>query len=54
MFISDNTLVNLEVPTNYKEAMAGSEATKWKEAMDSEIQSMYDNQVWTLVDQEHR
>lgn len=30
--------------------MAGPEATKWKEAMDSEIQSMYDNQVWNLVD----
>ena len=30
--------------------MAGPEFTKWKEAMDSEIQSMYDNQVWNLVD----
>ena len=31
--------------------MEGPEAAKWKEAMDSEIQSMYDNQVWNLVDQ---
>ena len=30
--------------------MAGPESAKWKEAMDSEIQSMYDNQVWNLVD----
>jgi len=49
--ISDRTLVNLDEPANYKEAMEGLEAAKWKEAMDSEIQSMYDNQVWNLVDQ---
>nr|GEY90045.1 retrotransposon protein, putative, Ty1-copia subclass [Tanacetum cinerariifolium] len=30
--------------------MASPEAAKWKEAMKSEIQSMYDNQVWNLVD----
>ena len=30
--------------------MAGPESAKWKEAMDSEIQSMYDNQVWNLVE----
>ncbi|GJY35192.1 retrotransposon protein, putative, ty1-copia subclass [Tanacetum coccineum] len=35
---------------NYKEAMASLEAAKWKEAMKNEIQSMYDNQVWNLVD----
>ena len=48
--ISDNTLVNLDEPNHYTEAMAGPEAAKWKETMDSEIQSMYDNQVWNLVD----
>ena len=48
--ISDNTLIDLNEPANYKEAMASPEAAKWKEAMDSEIQSMYDNLVWTLVD----
>ena len=52
MFISDCTLVNLDELANYKEAMAGLESAKWKEAMDSEIKSMYDNQVWNLVDQE--
>ena len=30
--------------------MAVPESAKWKEAMDSEIQSMYDNQVWNLVE----
>ena len=42
-YISDGTLINLDEPNSYKEVMAGSESTKWKEAMDSEIQSMYDN-----------
>ena len=30
--------------------MAGPEAAKWQEAIDNEIQSMKDNQVWTLID----
>jgi hypothetical protein len=29
--------------------MEGPESEKWLEAMKSEIRSMYDNQVWTLV-----
>ncbi|GJY19225.1 hypothetical protein Tco_0390716 [Tanacetum coccineum] len=48
--ISDSTLSELDEPSNNKEAMASLEAAKWKEAMKSEIQSMYDNQVWNLVD----
>ncbi|GJX39878.1 retrotransposon protein, putative, ty1-copia subclass [Tanacetum coccineum] len=48
--ISDSTLSELDEPANYKEAMASPEAAKCKEAMKSEIQSMYDNQVWNLVD----
>ncbi|GKA71535.1 retrotransposon protein, putative, ty1-copia subclass [Tanacetum coccineum] len=43
--ISDSTLSELDKLANYKEAMANPEAAKWKEAMKSEIQSMYDNQV---------
>ncbi|GJZ18580.1 retrotransposon protein, putative, ty1-copia subclass [Tanacetum coccineum] len=43
--ISDSTLTELNEPANYKEAMTSLEAAKWKEAMKSEIQSMYDNQV---------
>ncbi|GKA56775.1 retrotransposon protein, putative, ty1-copia subclass, partial [Tanacetum coccineum] len=43
--ISDSTLSKLNEPANYKEAMTSPEAAKWKEAMKSEIQSMYDNQV---------
>ncbi|GJZ71899.1 retrotransposon protein, putative, ty1-copia subclass [Tanacetum coccineum] len=48
--ISDSTLSELDEPANYKEAMTSPEAAKWKEVMKSEIQSMYDNQVWNLVD----
>ncbi|GJY19713.1 putative RNA-directed DNA polymerase [Tanacetum coccineum] len=47
---SDSTLSKLDDPVNYKEAMASLEAAKWKEAIKSEIQSMYDNQVWNLVE----
>jgi hypothetical protein len=30
--------------------MEGLKSEKWLEAMKSKIRSMYDNQVWTLVD----
>ncbi|GJX20765.1 retrotransposon protein, putative, ty1-copia subclass [Tanacetum coccineum] len=43
--ISDSTLTELNELANYKEAMSSPEAAKWKKAMKSEIQSMYDNQV---------
>ncbi|GJR60718.1 retrotransposon protein, putative, ty1-copia subclass [Tanacetum coccineum] len=46
----DSTLSELDEPANYKEAMVNPKAAKWKEAIKSEIQSMYDNQVWNLVD----
>ena len=37
-------------PTNYEEAMMSLDSKKWLEAMKSEIGSMYENKVWTLVD----
>jgi hypothetical protein len=43
-------LVEHDEPANYKEAMEGPESEEWLEAMKSEIGSMYDNKVWTLVD----
>jgi hypothetical protein len=43
-------LTDLDEPSTYTEAMEGPESEKWLEAMRSEIRSMYDNQVWTLVD----
>ena len=37
-------------PTNYEEAMMSLDSDKWLEAMKSEIGTMYENKVWTLVD----
>ena len=37
-------------PTNYEEAMMSLDFAKWLEAMKSEMGSMYENKVWTLVD----
>ena len=38
-------LVDQNEPTTYQEAMLDPDSEKWLEAMKSEIQSMYDNQV---------
>ena len=51
--VTDNHDVLLVVqnePTTYQEAMLDPDSEKWLEAMKSEIQSMYDNHVWTLID----
>ncbi|KAK1620537.1 hypothetical protein QYE76_026054 [Lolium multiflorum] len=47
VMIVDN---NDEDPATYEEAMMSPDSNKWKEAMKSEMGSMYDNKVWTLVD----
>jgi Reverse transcriptase (RNA-dependent DNA polymerase) len=39
-----------EDPLTYMETMARPDSVEWLGAMRSEIQSMYDNQVWNLVD----
>ena len=36
-------------PLTYDEVTNDSNSKKWPEAMDSEIQSMHQNQVWYLV-----
>ena len=46
-------MIEEEEPTTYKEAMAGNDANKWQKAMESEIDSMYENQVWNLIDLPH-
>ena len=43
-------LLDNDEPTNYEEAMMSPDSNKWLEAMKSEIGSMYENKVWTLVD----
>ncbi|KAM1790698.1 hypothetical protein ACFX12_034736 [Malus domestica] len=39
-----------EDPREYTEAMSDIDSKRWQEAMKSEMDSMYQNQVWTLVD----
>jgi hypothetical protein len=46
----DILLLDNDVPATYKEAMMGSNSDKWLGAMESEIQSVHDNQVWNLSD----
>ena len=36
--------------TNYEEAMMSPDFAKWLEAMKSEMRSMYENKVWTLIE----
>jgi hypothetical protein len=43
-------LTDLDERATYTEAMEGPESEKWLKAMKFEIRSMYDNQVWTLVE----
>ena len=43
-------LLDHDEPMNYEEAMMSPDSNKWLEAMKSEIGSMYENKVWTLVD----
>src|SRR6266496_6261556 len=43
-------LLDHDKPTNYEEATMSPNSAKWLEAMKSEIGSMYENKVRTLVD----
>ena len=43
-------LLDHDEPTNYEQAMMSPDSAKWLEAMKSEMGSMYENKVWTLVD----
>jgi hypothetical protein len=46
----DILLLDNDKPMTYTEAMMGPDFEKWLGAMESEIESMHDNQVWNLVD----
>ena len=43
-------LLDHDEPMNYEEAMMSPDSAEWLEAMKSEMGSMYENKVWTLVD----
>ena len=48
--VLDIMLLDNNEPMSYGEAMVGLYSDKWLETMKSEIGSMYQNKVWTLVD----
>ena len=46
----DVLLIENDEPTTYEESLNSSESNQWLKAMKLEMDSMYTNQVWTLVD----
>ncbi|GJX25001.1 retrotransposon protein, putative, ty1-copia subclass [Tanacetum coccineum] len=48
--VEEHKLGDLDEPPNCKAALSYTESNKWLEAMNTEMQSIKDNQVWYLVD----
>ena len=48
--VLDVMLLDHDEPTNYEEEMMSPDSTKRLEAMKSEMRSMCENKVWTLID----
>ncbi|GJY27485.1 retrovirus-related pol polyprotein from transposon TNT 1-94 [Tanacetum coccineum] len=48
--VDEFELGDLNEPPNYKAALLDPEYDKWLEAMNTEMQSMKDNQVWILIE----
>ncbi|GJS45084.1 retrotransposon protein, putative, ty1-copia subclass [Tanacetum coccineum] len=48
--VKEYELGDLNEPPNYKAALSDPESDKWLEAMNTEMQSIKDNQVWILVE----
>ncbi|GJZ45122.1 retrotransposon protein, putative, ty1-copia subclass, partial [Tanacetum coccineum] len=48
--VEEHSLGDLNEPTNYKATILDLESDKWVDAMNAEMQSMKNNQVWHLVD----
>jgi hypothetical protein len=49
MGLHEILVVDTEDPLTYEEAIERKDSKSWQEAMESEIQSMHENQVWNLV-----
>ena len=52
-FIIENNeaqIIENDEPLTYTDAVTSRDSDRWLEAMRSEMDSMYVNQVWTLVD----
>ena len=43
--------IHIDNHTTYEEALYDKDSLRWLEAMRTEMDSLYANQVWTLVDQ---
>ncbi|GJS60091.1 retrotransposon protein, putative, ty1-copia subclass [Tanacetum coccineum] len=50
MDAEEHELGDLSEPANYKDALLDPESKKWLDAMNVEMQSMKDNDVWVLVE----
>ena len=48
--VLDVMLLDHDESTNYEEVMMSLDSAKWLEAMKSEMGSMYENKVWTLME----
>ncbi|GJT64689.1 retrotransposon protein, putative, ty1-copia subclass [Tanacetum coccineum] len=48
--VDECELADLNEPSNYKAALSDPKYDKWLEAINTEMQSMKDNQVWILVE----
>ena len=48
--VLDVMLLDPDEPTNYEKAMMSPDSAKWLDDMRSEMGSMYENKVWTLID----
>nr|GEU92423.1 hypothetical protein [Tanacetum cinerariifolium] len=48
--MEEHSLGDLNEPANYNSAMLDTKSNKWLDAINAEMQSMKDNQVWRLVD----
>ncbi|GJZ10294.1 retrotransposon protein, putative, ty1-copia subclass [Tanacetum coccineum] len=48
--VEEHSLGDLNEPVNYKAALLDPKSDKWLDAMNAEMQSIKDNQVWRLVD----
>nr|GEX48086.1 retrotransposon protein, putative, Ty1-copia subclass [Tanacetum cinerariifolium] len=51
--VEEHELGDLGEPANYKAALLDPESEKWLNAMNVEMQSMKDNEVWVLVELPH-
>ena len=47
-------LIDQDETLTYQDAMNSPDSERWLKAIKSEMDSMYDNQVWTLVDPPER